>query len=242
MAFNLEKSGDDKKKFDLSKSPVPTDTKTTVEEVPPATGNKKKYGWVLAVLVVVLLAIGAWYFTTRTKPSEALSPANTPAGQPAGNDSLPKTQANEEGKDTALNNNGTVQNKDADTTTTKGGTGSETGKSPVAAGTTKSAASFDAGSSNPGKIDDKTIKDIIAYLSKNSQATLTVYGYASSEGDLGFNQALSQKRADVFKAYLVEKGIEANRINTIAKGVDNPIAPNDTEEGRTKNRRVEIGF
>jgi OOP family OmpA-OmpF porin len=52
--------------------------------------------------------------------------------------------------------------------------------------------------------------------------------------------ALSQRRANAVKQYLVSKGIEANRIYTEGKGKTQPVADNRTAEGRQKNRRVEI--
>jgi OmpA-OmpF porin, OOP family len=54
------------------------------------------------------------------------------------------------------------------------------------------------------------------------------------------NVGLSKKRAEAVKAYLVGKGIAANRIQTKGFGPDNPIAPNTTPEGRLKNRRIEF--
>ena len=51
---------------------------------------------------------------------------------------------------------------------------------------------------------------------------------------------LSKKRAEAVKAYLVTQGIDVTRINTLYFGETKPIAPNDTPEGRQKNRRVEM--
>jgi OOP family OmpA-OmpF porin len=65
-------------------------------------------------------------------------------------------------------------------------------------------------------------------------------GHADSIGSDAYNQKLSVRRAESVKAYLVSKGIEANRIYTEGKGEKQPVADNKTREGRAKNRRVEI--
>src|SRR3954454_7225252 len=65
-------------------------------------------------------------------------------------------------------------------------------------------------------------------------------GHADSIGSDAYNQRLSVRRAESVKAYLVSKGIEANRIYTEGKGKKQPVADNKTREGRAKNRRVEI--
>jgi OOP family OmpA-OmpF porin len=65
-------------------------------------------------------------------------------------------------------------------------------------------------------------------------------GHTDSIGTDAYNQALSVRRAESVKAYLVSKGIEANRVYTEGKGEKQPVADNKTREGRAKNRRTEI--
>ncbi len=65
-------------------------------------------------------------------------------------------------------------------------------------------------------------------------------GHTDSVGGDAYNQKLSVKRSEAVKAYLVSKGIEKNRVYTEGKGEKQPVADNKTNEGRAKNRRVEI--
>ena len=65
-------------------------------------------------------------------------------------------------------------------------------------------------------------------------------GHADSVGSDAYNQRLSVRRAESVKAYLVSRGLEANRVYTEGKGEKQPVADNKTRDGRAKNRRVEI--
>ena len=67
-----------------------------------------------------------------------------------------------------------------------------------------------------------------------------VEGNTDSVGGEAYNQKLSERRAEAVKDVLVKSGIEGDRLSTVGYGETRPIAPNDTEEGRAKNRRVSI--
>jgi peptidoglycan-associated lipoprotein len=67
-----------------------------------------------------------------------------------------------------------------------------------------------------------------------------IQGYTDSAGGEAYNQALGQKRADAVRDYLYEHGIPLNLMSTISFGEKNPIASNQTREGRAQNRRVEL--
>ena len=66
-----------------------------------------------------------------------------------------------------------------------------------------------------------------------------VSGHTDSTGSDGYNQGLSERRANAVKQYLIRKGVEPGRLNTYAYGESKPVATNDTAEGRAQNRRAE---
>ena len=67
-----------------------------------------------------------------------------------------------------------------------------------------------------------------------------VDGYTDNQGNTSKNLKLSQDRADSVVGYLVKKGIDKDRLEAKGFGVENPVAPNDTKDGREENRRVEF--
>lgn len=69
---------------------------------------------------------------------------------------------------------------------------------------------------------------------------LKLSGHTDNTGSAAFNLALSKKRAEAVKKYLVSKGVAADRITTEGLGSTKPIASNDTAQGRNANRRVEF--
>jgi outer membrane protein OmpA-like peptidoglycan-associated protein len=69
-----------------------------------------------------------------------------------------------------------------------------------------------------------------------------IYGYTDSLGPVSANYALSQNRADTVRDELIDRGVAPEQLSTRAYGPENPVATNDTPEGRQLNRRVEIIF
>ena len=69
---------------------------------------------------------------------------------------------------------------------------------------------------------------------------IEVAGHTDSKSDDEYNLKLSQRRAEAVRDYLISKGISADRLTAKGYGESKPIADNETEEGRFKNRRVEL--
>ncbi len=84
------------------------------------------------------------------------------------------------------------------------------------------------------------LDDLASKVSGISLEVVIAVGHTDSVGSSGYNQALSIRRAEAVKAYLVSKGIESSRIYTEGKGLTQPVADNATRDGRSKNRRVEV--
>jgi outer membrane protein OmpA-like peptidoglycan-associated protein len=73
-----------------------------------------------------------------------------------------------------------------------------------------------------------------------TESKIVVEGHTDNVGAADFNQKLSEQRAKAVMQYLVERGIEAGRMQAIGYGLTKPVADNSTDEGKAKNRRVEL--
>ncbi|MEK9138355.1 MAG: OmpA family protein, partial [Bacteroidota bacterium] len=82
----------------------------------------------------------------------------------------------------------------------------------------------------------------IAYntLAQNPEITVEIQGHTDNTGKKATNMKLSQARAEAVKAWLVKKGIAADRVTAKGYGPDKPAADNKTADGRQKNRRIEF--
>lgn len=79
-----------------------------------------------------------------------------------------------------------------------------------------------------------------ALTEQSAESRIVIEGHTDARGSDEKNQQLSQDRAESVRDYLVQKGVEAQRVSAVGKGETSPIADNDTAEGRATNRRVEI--
>ncbi|WP_016790782.1 OmpA family protein, partial [Vibrio cyclitrophicus] len=90
--------------------------------------------------------------------------------------------------------------------------------------------------STDGKI---ALMPIVEVLKAHPQSSVDVVGHTDSTGSAEYNMMISKKRAAAVAAYIEEQGIESDRISASGQGEENPIASNDTAEGRAQNRRVD---
>jgi outer membrane protein OmpA-like peptidoglycan-associated protein len=222
MAFDLNKndgskdsSGKAPSKFDLSKG------EAAGAPLTPAA-SKSKAG-LIGLVGILLVGGGIWYYSSR--PAADKVPTEVAVADSSGRSAV----------------------KAADTTAAVVSTVKPVAESTVAAPAAavaalnnKVPATFGQGSSSFTKIDQLLIKRIVSYLAQNPGASINVNGYASSDGSVAINQTVSQARADAFKQYLVSKNVAEDRIVATGKGIENPIASNNNNAGRKKNRRVEI--
>jgi len=86
----------------------------------------------------------------------------------------------------------------------------------------------------------ENLRELASNLKKYEQTEVKILGHTDSVGSDTYNQSLSRFRADAVKDYLASQGISSMRLMTEGFGESDPIASNETEEGRQQNRRVEI--
>ena len=99
---------------------------------------------------------------------------------------------------------------------------------------------FDVGSAALKLQFRDTLDKIAASMVQSPDSLIDVYGHTDSTGSDAFNQTLSESRARTVAGYLSSRGVSATRIRSQGFGETMPVADNATEEGRAKNRRVEI--
>lgn len=99
---------------------------------------------------------------------------------------------------------------------------------------------FDFDKSNIKPQNQATLNEIASVMKQNPTLRIGIHGHTDSKGTAEYNQGLSERRARSAKEYLIGKGINAARIDTVGQGFRQPIATNETDDGRAQNRRDEF--
>lgn len=110
------------------------------------------------------------------------------------------------------------------------------------------AVSFDSGilfdfdSSSLRPEGYKNLRKLVGIINRDDDTILMIVGHTDSRGDEDYNLRLSERRAQSANRYMVSQGLSASRIQIVGRGEYEPIADNDTEDGRQKNRRIEVAI
>jgi OOP family OmpA-OmpF porin len=80
---------------------------------------------------------------------------------------------------------------------------------------------------------------VVEFMVHKKNARVEISGHTDNVGNPQANKTLSEKRAQACRNYIVSKGIDKKRLDAVGFGDEHPLAPNDTDDGRQKNRRIE---
>jgi outer membrane protein OmpA-like peptidoglycan-associated protein len=101
---------------------------------------------------------------------------------------------------------------------------------------------FDTGKATFKKGTDEVLEAMVTIFKEYPRAKFAIEGHTDSTGSKATNQALSERRAQAVRDYLIANGIAADRLTAAGYGEDKPIADNNTRAGRAENRRVEVNL
>lgn len=99
---------------------------------------------------------------------------------------------------------------------------------------------FDVGKATLRPASYPALEELFGYLKNKESIRVEIAGHTDNTGKDSINLRLSQQRAEVIRDYLIKKGIQAPRIVAKGYGSGEPVADNETEEGRQLNRRTEV--
>lgn len=99
---------------------------------------------------------------------------------------------------------------------------------------------FATNSSTVSDASKSALRNFATNLKQNQDTDIRIIGFTDNTGSVDYNQTLSEKRAKSVYDYLMLNGVSTDRMIYEGRGVHDPVATNDTPEGRSLNRRVEI--
>ena len=106
----------------------------------------------------------------------------------------------------------------------------------------ENAVRFDTNKSTLTAMAKTNLDKLVSVFKEYADTNIMIYGHTDSTGSAEYNLKLSQERTTSVKNYLVSKGLVSTRFSTSGMGIADPIASNDTPEGRSQNRRVEFAI
>ena len=101
---------------------------------------------------------------------------------------------------------------------------------------------FEFGDTEPVIEDEYIFDQVLERMNNDRELRIEIVGHTDDVGPSRFNQRLSELRAEAIFDILFELGADSDRMSTLGRGEDDPLVPNDTDENRSENRRVEIVF
>jgi outer membrane protein OmpA-like peptidoglycan-associated protein len=99
---------------------------------------------------------------------------------------------------------------------------------------------FDVNSATLDSDGRATLEDVAGVVDEYKKTAVVVQGHTDSTGSEELNQGLSERRANAVRAYMVSRGVDADRVAAVGMGEGYPVSSNDSESGRQQNRRVDI--
>lgn len=99
---------------------------------------------------------------------------------------------------------------------------------------------FDSSSLRPEGYEN--LRKLTRIINRDDDTILMIVGHTDSRGDEDYNLRLSERRAQSASRYMVSQGLSSDRIQIVGRGEHEPIADNDTDEGRQENRRIEVAI
>lgn len=106
----------------------------------------------------------------------------------------------------------------------------------------ENSVNFDFNKATLTSLAKQNLDKLVTVFKDYPDTDITIFGYTDSKGADDYNLSLSQQRATSVKNYLTQKGLVSSRFTIKGMGEVEPIADNETEEGRSKNRRVEFAI
>ena len=104
------------------------------------------------------------------------------------------------------------------------------------------AIRFDTNKSTLTPQAQTNLDKLVPVFKEYADTDIHIYGFTDNVGKADYNLALSERRAESVKKYLISKGLASGRFVTKGMGMEQPIASNDTKEGQSMNRRVEFAI